>query len=168
MKIGFLSILLAFIMIFTTGCHPAAPQQTQKVVREITVTCERSGTLTRRVYHSPEKMGKILNSLRSLGQKSTPSVDPDTLQTHTYNITLTHNDGSQRIYQAKTDRFIRRNRDPWQQADPKRVGELTALLQTLPGDEEVSLRRPFPRSLPITIQPALCILAQSRLFFTID
>ena len=139
--------LLCMIALLCTGCRPKdTADGSFPVVSEITVTCEQGGTLTRQVYTTQWKMRQILNSLRVLGQQSTPSIDPETLTERIYCITLYHTDGSQRIYQTRPDRFIRTERGPWKQADPKKVSELHLLLQHLPGDDpNAGLRRGIPR-----------------------
>jgi hypothetical protein len=86
-------------------------------------------------------MRQILNGLRSLGQKSTPTIDPSQLTARTYSITLTHTDNSQRLYQIKGDRYIRLCRDPWKQVDPERINDLHLLLQNLPGDSDIEEHR---------------------------
>lgn len=147
-RVGILCLAIIFLF---TGCHFRTRQEESwPVVRQITVTFESEGILTRRVYTTEAKMRQILNSLRSLGQKSTPSIDPGTLSARTYSITLTHTDESQRLYQIKGDRYIRICRDPWQQADPERVSELHFLLQNLPSDDPAPERRmDIPRHLEV-------------------
>jgi hypothetical protein len=143
-------ICLAIIFLFT-GCHFHSKQEAGwPVVNQITVTCEQNGALTRRVYTTETKMRQILNSLRSLGQKSTPAIDPGTLSVRTYCITLYHTDSSQRLYQIKGDRYIRICRDSWQQVDPEQISELHLLLQNLPSDEpSVERRMDIPRHLDL-------------------
>ena len=139
------------------GCHTRGQSEANwPVVSQITVTCEHQGTLTRQFYTSEAKMRQILNCLRSLGQKSSPPIDPDTISARTYSITLTHTDGSQRIYQTKADRYIRICRDPWQQADPEKVSELHLLLQGLPGDDPaLGQRQDIPKHYSYTPSGAL-------------
>lgn len=141
--------LIAAMLLFFSGClHQSGKEPNIKnwtVVSEIIVTCEDSGEVTRRVYTEPKKLRSILNALRDLGQKFKPDVDPDTLPLRSYCITLNHTDGSQRIYRTKGDRYIRRCREPWQQADPEKVSELNLLLRSLAGDEEALVRHGLPR-----------------------
>lgn len=95
-------------------------------------------------------MRQILNSLRSVGQKSKPPIDPDKISTRTYSIIMTYTNNTQRLYQLKADRYIRICREPWQQVDPKQVSELHLLLQNLPSDEpSVERRLDIPRHLEI-------------------
>ena len=150
MKRLFAAATIAALLLSFSGClHQSGRQpaiDNWKVVSQITVTCENQGQVTRRVYTDQGKMRQILNALRELGQKFTPETDPEALPLRTYCLTLTHTDGTQRIYCTKGDRYIRRCREPWQQADPEKVSELNFLLQSLPGDENVDeLYRYIPR-----------------------
>ena len=135
-----IGILCLAAVLLCTGCR-SRQEEDWPVVCQITVTCEQEGSLTRRVYTSEAKMRQILNGLRSLGQKSTPTIDPSQLMARTYSITLTHTDNSQRLYQIKGDRYIRLCRDPWKQVDPERMSDLHLLLQNLPGDSDIEEHR---------------------------
>lgn len=140
-------LLCIATLLLCAGCRSHNKDtESWPVVSEITVTCEQGGNVTRQIYTSQWKMRQILNCIRTLGQKFTPAVDPDTLSDRTYSITLTHTDGSQRIYQTKADRYIRVSRGPWQQADPEKISELHLLLQGLPGDDPaLGQRQDIPR-----------------------
>lgn len=130
--------ILAFCLIATlcTGCgrrrNPA--EEDWPVVSMITVTSHPEGQERHLVYTNQDKMRQILNGLRTLGQKTSPDVNPDDLPLQGHTIAFAYTDGSQRIYQTKGGRYIRRVPGPWQQADPKKVTELDTLLQTLPAD----------------------------------
>lgn len=139
--------LILAALLLCAACRPRITNDKGwPVVREITVTCEQGGNVTRQVYTTQWKMREILNCIRSLGQKFTPFTDPDALPGRIYSITLTHTDGSQRIYQTKADCYIRTCRDPWQQADPQKISDLHLLLQSLPGDDSSpGKRQDIPR-----------------------
>ena len=123
------------IMLFFVGCSLHRTEDMGwPVVSQITVTCDRSGHVTQQIYTSQDKMRQILNQLRTLGQQFTPPIDPEALSARTYSIAVSFTDGSQRLYQTKSDRYIRIDQNPWQQADPKRIEDLNQLLQNLPGD----------------------------------
>lgn len=136
MKLRSITAMLIAVLILCAGCRRREPVvQNWTVVSQISVTSELGDSLTRQIYNDSDKMRRILNALRQLGQKSTPEVDPDRLPLRSFSITLTHTDGSQQTYCTKGDRYIRQDPGPWQEADPKMVEELNLLLQTLPGDE---------------------------------
>jgi hypothetical protein len=144
-----IGILCLAAVLLCAGCRPRK-KEVWPVVCQITVTCEQQGALTLRVYNTEAKMRQILNCLRNLGQKSTPTIDPSHLAARTYSITLTHTDESQRLYQIKGDRYIRLCRDPWQQVDPERISDLHLLLQNLPADDGAEThRRDIPRHIEL-------------------
>lgn len=144
-----IAAMVAVLVWSLCGCmHQSGRKPTIKnwtVVSQITVTCENGSNISRKIYNDPQKMRQILNALRDLGQKFKPDADPESLPLRSYCITLTHTDGSQRIYRTKGDRYIRQCREPWQQADPEKVSELNLLLQNLSGDEEIRPRKELPR-----------------------
>lgn len=139
------SIILLALCATISGCRKQT-QQTTAVVSQIAVTYEQEGALTQKVYTSSEKMRLILNALRQLGQKTSPSIDPAQATGQSYCITLTRSDGSQQIYRTKADRFILRDPGPWQQADPERIGELNQLLRSLPGDSQDTIIPNFSKN----------------------
>ena len=137
-----LFVIFSGISMLFSGCMKKAPAvENWIVISNISVIREYQGLQTQRNYSQQDKMEQILNALRSLGTESTPEVDPESLNLRSYTITLTHTDGSKKIYQTKGDRYIRRGNGPWQQADPKKVAELNFLLQSLPGDTPDIRRR---------------------------
>lgn len=110
------------------------PQPVVTVVNEIAVTYEQEGYLIQKCYTNSDKIHQILNELRQLGQRTTPSTDPDLLPGRGSSITLNRSDGSQQIWRTKADRFICRAPEPWQQADPQRIESLENLIRSLPSD----------------------------------
>ena len=125
-------LLLVGILGMCSGCLKKSPSV--RVVEQINVQWMEDGHCMCRVHQTPEKMHLILNKLRTLGQRFSTDVDPDSLETPAVTMTCVYSDGSQRIYQLKPDRFIRTGEAPWQQADPKKVTALRLLLLSLPGD----------------------------------
>ena len=141
MRILLLTLLLG-------GCSVKETVSSQRVVTEITVTCQQDGTLSRKIYNDANKMRQILNALRQVGQRFDPDIDPEELPLRSYCILLTHSDGTQRIWRTKGDRYIRQCRGPWQQADPKRISQLELILQSLPSDvPQIGPREDLPRDL---------------------
>lgn len=125
-------LLVVIILGICSGC--LHKNSGIRVVKQISVHWLDNGEEVLRVYQSPEKMHLILNKLRTLGQRFSTDVDPETLEASAVTVTALFSDGSQRFYQVKPDRFIRVGHDPWQQADPKKVTALRLLLLSLPGD----------------------------------
>lgn len=131
MSVRYRWIVWAMVLLFCSGCTgKGPPPKNWAVVSQITVTREQE----RKHYEDPEKLRMILTALRQLGQQTNPEADPERMSIPSTCITLTRTDGTVRLYRIKGDRYIRQDQDHWQQADPERIGELTLLLQTLPGD----------------------------------
>ena len=128
--------IISFILLISmllSGCGGPGRKHFA-VLCKICVVREYQGMQTERIYTDSGKMRQILNGLRSLGEESTPEIDPELIRQRCYKITLIHTDGSKTLYQTKGDRYIRRGDAPWQQANPEMVSRLNLLLQSLPGD----------------------------------
>lgn len=129
-------VAFCLIAMLCGGCgrrrNPA--EESWPVVSMITVAAIPEDHQPHRVYTDQGKMRQILNSLRTLGQKTTPEDDPEELPLQGHTITLFYTDGTQKNYHTKGGRYIRLLPGPWQQADSKQVSQLDALLRTLPAD----------------------------------
>ena len=123
------------ILLLLTGCAAKSSSGGRFVVARITVIQSQDGLLTEKAFTSQQKMGQILNLLRSLGQQFTPPLDPDTLPEESIHIHVQFQDGSTRVYQTKSDLYIRTDHSPWQQADRGQLVKLRQLLQELASDE---------------------------------
>lgn len=106
-----------------------------------------------RVYTNQSKMRQILNSLRTLGQKTTPELDPEELPLQGHTITLFYTNGTQKIYHTKGGRYIRNLPTPWQQADSEKVSQLDALLRSLPADGHMVDAAAFSSPKPLQTAP---------------
>ena len=128
-----LAVLLVFGLFIT--CGGCLRKNTgARLVEKISVQWVEDGISVQRVHKDPEKLHLILNKLRTLGQRFSTDVDPETLDTSALTMTVVYSDGSERLYQVKPDRYVRIGQAPWQQADPKKVSSLRLLLLSLPGD----------------------------------
>lgn len=127
-------IMLLILVILGSCCGCLRKNTGVRVVKQISVQWVENGTAVHRVHQSPEKMHLILNKFRTLGQRFSPDLDPEALQSPTVTMTVFYSDESQRSYQIKADRYVRFGTAPWQQADPKRVNALRLLLLSLPED----------------------------------
>lgn len=134
MRRNVLAIILSAALLLG-GCHARSPARPGwPVVSQISVTRRHEGAVSTQDYTSQDKMRQILNCLRDLGQKFTPAVDPDSLSGRVFTVSVLFSDGSSRLYETKSDLYVRFDGGPWQQADPKKLERLNLLLQSLPGD----------------------------------
>ena len=122
-------------LLLLAGCSGKPHPGGRFVVAKITVAQSQDGFLTEKAFTNPQKMGRILNLLRNLGQQFTPPLDPDTLSDDSIQILVQFQDGSTRRYQTKSDLYIRTDQAPWQQADRGQLIKLRQLLQELTPDE---------------------------------
>lgn len=128
-------LCLALTTVFLAGCAEKKPLLPQTaVVSQITVTYQENGTEIVKNYTSQYKMRQVLDHVRLLGQKYTPLIDPENLDTTLFQVRLSFSDGSQRLYHTRSDRYIRTGNGPWQQTDPGRLQQLNELLIQLPAD----------------------------------
>lgn len=107
-----------------------------RVVTRIDVTCQAFDTYIHRSYTDSEKMQMILFHIRSIGQKHTPDVDPEALDSPTICITLRFSDGSTKIYRQKDNRFWQEDTQPWKKIGPENASGLWQTILTTPGDAE--------------------------------
>ena len=122
-------------LLLLAGCSGRTYTGGRFVVAKITVAQPLDGSITVKAFTDQHKMGQVLNLLRSLGQQFTPPLDPDSLPEESTQILIQFQDGSTRIYQTKSDLYIRTDQSPWQQADRGQLIKLRQLLQELSSDE---------------------------------
>ena len=121
------AVLLAVLLL--TGCTKHAEVT---LVSKISVDWEPDGSIADRIYQDSEKMHRVLNRLRQLGQTYSPEVPPPHSETVTVTLLLT--DGSSHCHQFMGDCYLRTDGGPWQQTDPEQLQKLKFILKALPGD----------------------------------
>ena len=89
-------VLTVVILSMCGGC--LRKKNTVRVVEQISVQWVEDGVDICRVHEDPEKMHLILNQVRTLGQRFSADVDPETLQTPAVTMSFLYSDGSQRLY----------------------------------------------------------------------
>lgn len=127
--------LLLILILLMAGCRKE-DIAAHRVVTRIDVVCEAFDTYIRRCYTQEEKMQVILFHIRNIGQRFTPEVDPDTLDTPTISITVHFSDGSQKIYQQKDNRFWKEDTLPWKKINMENASGLWQTILMTPGDIE--------------------------------
>ena len=123
---------VVFLVVFAlTGCQK---QPVVTLVTQISVDWEPGSVAEDRVYRDYDKMQRVLNRMRQLGQRYRPEVDPERLTASSVTVTIDFSDGTRHCYLLKGDRYIRRDSQSWQQADAEKIQRLQFLLKALPGD----------------------------------
>ena len=136
---AFIMALLLFFMLPLGGCsrHSSGDSNTPlRVVTKIDISYHNGPLHCRRHYHDSNKMTQVLNYLRLIDPYGPPAEDPDTAQGSLFHIQLTYSDGSTKIYQQKSDRYMRINNEPWKSINPAKAEALSLLLGQLESDPE--------------------------------
>ena len=120
-----IAVMICAVLSFTVWQYFRHRESVPRLVSAIEVEYGDS----RQVYQESEQMSRILNKLRSLGQRYAPDQDPEALSGHTVIIRILHSDGTCQQYQIKQDRYIRQGQSQWQQTDPKQIQSLILLLK---------------------------------------
>ncbi len=107
-----------------------------RVVTKIDIAFENGPIHCRRHYYENEKMSQILGYLRRIDTYGAAHEDPQSSDGSLFQITLSYSDGSTRIYEQKSDRFLRMDHGPWKNIDPSKAEELSLLLGKLDSDPE--------------------------------
>lgn len=126
--------LFALITMLLSGCAGQTPQLGVRVVTQVDVKCSRDGQLLQRKYTDAEKMQPLLNYLRLLEPRGLPDADPERTRGNAYEITVHFSRGTPTVYYQRCERFLSKNRHPWQKVDSRLAGELYPILRDLPSD----------------------------------
>ena len=79
-------------------------------------------------------MTAVLNYLRWLRPQYKADCDPEMIPGDEYTITVTTSDGEQEIYRQKTNGYLRKNTDRWENIDPEKGVMLYEILSQMAGD----------------------------------
>ena len=123
--------LFALLTVLLSGCANQSRKPSVRVVTRVEVTCIRDGELLQRQYTDAEKMQSLLNYLRLLEPRGTASIDPELTLGNAYEITLHFSRGAPTVYYQRSERFLSKNRHPWQKVDSRLSGELYPILEEL-------------------------------------
>ncbi len=107
-----------------------------RVVTQIDIVFENGPLFCRRHYSDNGKMTQVLNYLRRIDPYGTPQEDPDSAGGSLFQIRLTYSDGSHKLYQQRSDRFLRQDDGPWKIIDPRKAESLSLLLGRLDSDPQ--------------------------------
>ena len=143
------ALLALILLFFLLGCMRRPKPTPPRIVTRITVTCDGCASLSRKDFHTDEKMQLILQQIRAIGIQDTPQEDPEPMKARTIQISLVFSDGSRKLYTLKSDRYFREGSAPWKEIDTEKARNLYLAILLTPGDEELlQLPRPHPIRLP--------------------
>lgn len=131
-------ILTMSLLLLLSGCTAAPPENQHRplyrAVTQITVDYENGPIQATLNYTEDEKMRLILNYLRLIRPYGTPPEDPEAVDGSLFRITLTHSDGSTKVYEQKADRYLKAHGKNWQCISSQKAMELSILLGQLESD----------------------------------
>ena len=107
-----------------------------RVVTKIDISYKNGPIHCQRHYNDSDKMTHVLNYLRLIDPYGTPEEDPETSVGSLFHIELTYSDGSTKVYQQKSDRYMRIDNGPWKSINPAKAEGLSLLLGQLKSDLE--------------------------------
>ena len=137
------------LLVGLLGCMARPKPKPPRIVTQIHVICDGCASLSRKYFHTDEKMQLILQQIRSIGIRDTPEEDPEAWKARTIQISLIFSDGSRKLYTLKSDRYFREDSGAWKQIDPEQARNLYLAILLTPSDEEtLQLFRPHPIRLP--------------------
>lgn len=142
------AMLFLTAAVLLSGCRPHTQTPSQSpIVTQIVATVEDSEHFLRRFYNTDEKMQAVLLCIRRLRPRFTPALDPEPLKKPTLCITMTCNDGSERLYRLKDIHFLQTGTDPWKKVDTGPASDLWRLLWEMESDPETprTFHVPLPR-----------------------
>ena len=125
------------VFLLCSGCCPVVRQTnhaTYRVITQIDVLYKSGALENRRQIFQEVKMRPILDYLRYLDPYGTPQNNPENIDGTDIFITIFYSDGSQCTYQQRSDRYFRKNNEPWKRVDQAKAMELKMLLWMIPGD----------------------------------
>ena len=95
-----------------------------RIVTQVDIACDYKGVPIRRHYTDTKKMEAVLLYLRLLHTGGVPTVDPDTVDSDIFEITVTLSDGKKQHYAQKDHRYFRKGKSGWMNISPEQASGL--------------------------------------------
>lgn len=151
MKIGLLkkfcicSIFL--LLLFLSGCCPILREHDRapyRIITQVQIDYKNGILETQQQFFQEDNIRQILGYLRYIDPYGTPKEDPEQADGRHFDITLVYSDGSQRLYQQRSDKYMRMDGGPWKQIDPQKALILSGLLGMMSSDAAPAHDAPVP------------------------
>ena len=102
-------MLICLVIVLTQFLHNGGGETTQNVRQSLVVRIETMGTyeggMWQKNFTDPQKMEAVLYCLRLLQPSEAVDIDPGSLRTDIYQITLLYADGSSTLYRQLHNQF---------------------------------------------------------------
>lgn len=128
----FLAVLLICGLLLS-GCSEKKLQKTVVVTGARVILCHEGQTLER-VYHSPEKLHRLLYYLRKGQTKGYARVNPERILGDCSRIELQLSDGGKRVYLQRADRYLSVDLGRWKNIDESWGRRLYGMVLLIPSD----------------------------------
>ncbi len=141
MKNGW-KIVAAIAMLLTIiGCSARKQAPLVAVVDKIEVTGNHQDEAIHRTYTQSPKITAVLNYLRWLRPQYKADCDPEMIPGDAYTITVTLSDGTQEVYNQKTNGYLRKDTGRWENIDPAKGAMLYEIVSQIESDGQAETMR---------------------------
>ena len=115
-----------------------------RVVTQVRIVYKNGDLQTQRDFYEEENIRHILDYLRYVDPYGVPREDPELAEGRIYYITLIYSDGSERLYEQRSDQYMRVDGGEWKRIDPQRALYLSGLFSMMPSDAPPMATEPIP------------------------
>ena len=134
-RVGVIGALLCLAMVLT-GCGRDKNAPLIAVVEKVEIVSHHGEETLSRTYTKSNKMTAVLNYLRWLQPAHKADCDPEQIPGDDYMITVTLSDGEREIYRQKTNGYLQKNNERWENIDPEKGIMLYEIISQMEGDGE--------------------------------
>lgn len=137
-KSAILFCLLGAILPLLIGCSNGGRDPADagcRVVTSIRITYDNGPIHIEREYTSTEKMRAILHYLRWIDPYGTPSEDPASVEGSLFRIVVRCDNGTEKVYLQKADRYMQIGGKGWLKIDPDNALTLSKMIGEMASDE---------------------------------
>ena len=136
-KSAFIICLLGAILSLLVGCSNRSDDPTEaacRVVTSISITYDNGPIHLQREYAHAEKMRAILHYLRWIDPYGTPEENPETAEGSLFRIVVRCDNGSEKVYLQKAERYMQVSGGPWLKINPNNALTLSKMIGEMESD----------------------------------
>ena len=130
-------IIICLLAAILFGCSNRSNDPTAaacRVVTSISITYDNGPIHLQREYTHTEKMRAILHYLRWIDPYGTPQEDPEAAEGSLFRIVVRCDNGSEKVYLQKADRYMRTGNGQWLKIDPNNALTLSKMIGEMESD----------------------------------
>ncbi len=136
-KSAFFICLLGAILSLLVGCSNRSDDPTEaacRVVTGISITYDNGPIHIEREYSHTEKLRAILHYLRWIDPYGTPEENPESVEGSLFRIVVRCDNGTEKIYLQKADRYMRIGDGQWLNINPNNALTLSKMIGAMESD----------------------------------